>query len=102
MKNWDVFNGIGCSPDTCDCGLVKDDAIPKACPSRRVPFKIKGKLKEALDKLVKDRVIVPVDEPCPTINSLVIVGKPESSLRLCIDPNTWLSIKRLLKTVKII
>lgn len=63
-------------PSTCHL-VVKDDAIPKACPARRIPLKIKDKLKEAIAKLVEDRVIVivPVDKSCPWINNLIILSQ---------------------------
>lgn len=84
-KNRDVFDGLGCFPDLCHLQL-KEDAVPKAFPARRVPLKIKDKLKQTLDSLVDMGVIVPVNEPCEWVNNLVIVEKPDSSLRLCIDP----------------
>lgn len=65
---------------------LKEDAVPKAFSARRVPLKIKDKLKEALDNLVNMGVIVPVNEPCEWVNNLVIVENPDSSLRLGIDP----------------
>lgn len=85
-QNQDVFTGLGCFPDICKLKLSKD-ATPRAHPARRVPFKIKEKLRSCLDDLVAKKVIEPVDEPCEWVNSLVIVEKPDSSLRLCIDPN---------------
>lgn len=59
-QNSDVFTGLGCFPDKCRLKL-KLTAIPQASPSRRVPFKIKNKRKEVLNKL-EQKIIVPVDE----------------------------------------
>lgn len=84
-KNTDVFTGIGCFPDVCSLRL-KQGAVPKACPSRRVPLKIRSKLKETLDALVSRDIIEPVDEPCEWVSHMIAVEKPDKSLRVCIDP----------------
>ena len=44
--------------------------------------------------MVKQDIIVPVDEPTDWINSLVVREKPNGSLRICLDP------KDLNKTIK--
>ena len=36
--------------------------------------------------MVKQGIIVPVDEPTDWVNSLVIREKPNGSLRICLDP----------------
>jgi len=84
-ENFDVFDGLGCFPEVLKLKL-SNEAIPRANPARRVPLKIKDKLKVSLNNLVKENIIAPVNEPCEWVNNLVIVEKPDSSLRLCIDP----------------
>ncbi|KAI5731889.1 hypothetical protein M8J77_017897 [Diaphorina citri] len=84
-KNSDVFTGIGCFPDQCSLQL-KEGAIPKASPCRRVPIKIKDRLKDTLDALVSKGIIEPVDEPSEWVSNMIAVEKPDKSLRICIDP----------------
>ena len=52
---------------------------------RRVPVALKKELKDHLEMLVAQNVIIPVKEPTKWINSMVAVSKP-GKLRLCIDP----------------
>lgn len=83
--NLDVFNGLGCFPEQLKLHL-KEGAIPKSCPARRVPFKIMNRLKDKLDDLVRRGII----ESCTAgewVHNLVIVEKHRTGeLRLCIDP----------------
>ena len=37
--------------------------------------------------MVKQGIIVPVDEPTDWVNSLVVKEKPNGSLKICLDPN---------------
>lgn len=41
FKNKHIFSGLGCFPDVFIL-KIKNEAIPEACPSRRVPLKIKS------------------------------------------------------------
>ena len=53
---------------------------------RKVPVVLRDRLKEDLDKLVKEEVITTVTEPTKWVSSLVLVNKPDK-LRICIvDP----------------
>ena len=55
---------------------------------------LREKLKAELDKMVKMKIIKTVDEPTDWVNNLVLVEKPDGSLRICIDP------KELNKAIK--
>jgi len=83
--NRDVFEGVGCFPDIFEL-TMKEGVTPKASIARRVPIKIKDKLKLKLDELVKKEIIAPTDEPSEWVNNLVIVQKPDLSLRIRLDP----------------
>lgn len=80
----DVFKGLG------EIGTykikVKVNAVPVIKPIRRVPHAIKDRLKETLDNYEKRGVIEKVEGPTEWCNNLVIVEKPDGSLRLCLDP----------------
>lgn len=81
----DVFSGLGTLPGTYKIEM-KDNAIPKVQPPRRVPLTVRDKLKETLDIMEKQGVIESVVRPTDWVSSVVIVEKPNGSLRLCIDP----------------
>ena len=55
-------------------------------PRTKVPVALRDRLKDELDKLVREKVITPVTEPANWVSSLVLVNKPEK-LRVFIDPN---------------
>ena len=59
---------------------------PKALPCRKLPFALQDDVKSELEKLVTRRVLVPVDEPTPSVSQMAVVRKPNGSLRICIDP----------------
>ena len=44
------------------------------------------KLVRVLDEKVKQGIILPVDEPTDWVNSLAVREKPNTSLRICLDP----------------
>ncbi|KAL4104446.1 hypothetical protein QTP88_019747 [Uroleucon formosanum] len=84
-KNIDVFEGIGKCPDKVQIKLT-DNAIPKSNPSRRFPMKLMPKLKEQLERMVKLDIIKPCENLTEWQSKLVIIEKPDGTLRLCIDP----------------
>lgn len=79
------FEGLGCLP-----GLHKihtDDTVtPVVHPCRKVPFKLRDKLKEELARMERMEVIKKIDEPTEWVSSLVIVQKKTGALRICLDP----------------
>lgn len=68
------------------CKLTVKGVTPKASIARRVSIKVKDKLKLKLDELVKKEIITPADEPSEWVNNLIIVQKPDLSVRICLDP----------------
>lgn len=87
-KNYaDLFTGLGTFENEYDIKL-KDDAVPVAHAPRRVPDKLKTKLKLKLDHMIKTGIIEKAKGYCPWVNHLVTVEKKdvEKSLRVCIDP----------------
>lgn len=86
-ENREHFSGIGCFPDKYKITL-RPDSHPKAYPSRRVPLGLMGRFKDALDKLIKNDIIEPVNDNSLSewVSNIVIVEKPDKSLRICLDP----------------
>ena len=55
-------------------------------PCRKVPFKLRDKLKVELAHMEKMGVIKKIDGPTEWVSSLVIVQKMTGALRICLDP----------------
>lgn len=55
-------------------------------PCRNVPFKVYDKYKKELDKLEELDILEKIDEPIEFENAVVLVKKPDGSLRICLDP----------------
>jgi len=85
-QNKNVFEGLGCFPEKCSIKLSRD-AISSIKPANRVPFVLRDKLKTTLQSLQSRAIIEPVNEPLEWVNKIVIVEKPNGSLRVCIDPS---------------
>lgn len=49
---------------------------------------LKGKLREALDRLQQFAVISPISEHTPWVSSLAVAVTKSEALRICIDPRT--------------
>ena len=84
-ENIDVFEGLGKFNVTCSI-KVDENAEPIARPPRRVPETIKMKLRDKLNDLENSGIISKVENPDGWINNLVIVEKPDGSIRVCLDP----------------
>ncbi len=83
-----VFNGQGCIAGEFKIHL-KEDAIPKQAPPRKVPLSVCDDFKQHLDKLVQDDIMAKLDanEPSPWTSSFVVVKKPKG-IWVCIDPQS--------------
>ncbi|KAK2714195.1 hypothetical protein QYM36_008678 [Artemia franciscana] len=86
-----VFEGVGKLPGKCKIHL-KEGAVPTVQPPKRVPFALQEKLKEELDRFGVIGIIEKTTTPTEWVNSIVVVQKPNGSLRICLDPvdlNKW-------------
>ena len=63
---------------------VKEEAVPKFCKSRPVPFALKPLVDVELDRLLNDKIIRKV-KTSEWATLLVVVRKPNGSVRLCAD-----------------
>ena len=53
---------------------------------RKVPFALREKLKDELNRMMRLGIIDKVDGPTDWVSNLVIVEKPNGKLRVCLDP----------------
>ena len=86
----DVFDGIGCFLGPLYHIQWDPNFIPKQTPCQPIPVHLKDAFKHEIDKILKVRVLKPVHEATPWINSFVLVEGKEKlenlRLRICLDP----------------
>jgi hypothetical protein len=80
----EVFEGSGRLPGKYHIE-VDDTVKPVQHTPRRVPIPLKEKLREKIDDLVKQKIIIKEDDPTDWISSIVTIMKP-GKLRVCLDP----------------
>ena len=81
-----VFKGVGTLPGCPYHIKLKGSYKPVQHPPRLVPLGMQSAYKADLDRLVKEGIITEVHEHTEWINSIVLVMKEDSSIRLCFDP----------------
>ena len=65
---------------------LNKDVTPIQHSPRQVPVALQDRLKDTLDNLVTQHIIVPVTQATPWINSIVVVPKRDGTLQICLDP----------------
>ena len=81
----DLFKpGLGCCTTAKASLVLRDDAQPKFCKSRKLPFAIKPVVGAELDRLEKDGVIERVTHS-DWATPIVVVRKPTGKVRICAD-----------------
>ena len=63
---------------------LKEFAKPRFCKARTVPYALRSRIEEELDRLVKEGIYVPV-KYSPWAAPIVPVEKPDGGIRLCGD-----------------
>ena len=66
---------------------IDDKVIPIAQPQWRIPFHVKDKVKDAIEKLEKEGIIkrVPESQPTPWVYLVLVVTRSDGTVRLCVD-----------------
>ena len=93
-KYKDVFDGLGCITDILYHIDVDPSCQPIIHPPRRVPIMLRPQLQEELERMERLEVIEKVSTPTSWVNSMVTIVKPNDTLRICIDPRDFKSIRR--------
>jgi len=80
----DVCTGLGCLLGECHIEIHLDIRPVQHTP-RRAPVPLKAKLKEKIDEVEKQGIIIQETKLTNWISSLLAVQKP-GKLKVCIDP----------------
>ena len=82
----EIFSGIGKLEDEINITL-KSNAVPYVAPVWIVAHSLQEQLKQELDKLIKEGIIVPLgtDELSEWVSSFMCIRKPNGKIRLCLD-----------------
>ena len=81
-----IFNGIGCLPSTCKI-LINTNVAPVVNASRKIPIKLRPRLKQELENMEKLNVITKEESPTDWVSNIVIVERPNKKIRICLDPH---------------
>ena len=96
MKDFeDVFTGLGYLPGEYHIEIASNIRPVQHTP-RRVPVPLKTQLKEKIDEIEKEGIIIQETKPTDWISSVVAMPKP-GKLRVCIDPQ---DLNRAIKRPK--
>lgn len=85
QENKDLFEGIGKLRYVYDFKM-KPGYVGNIEPCRKVPFKVLEAYRSELESMEQDEIIRRIDEPTEFKNPVVLVKKPDNSLRVCLDP----------------
>ena len=93
----DVFTGLGKLKNSSVKLNIDETVTPVSLKQRRIPFHIRKKVDEEIDRLLKADIIekIPDSQPTPWVSPIVAVPQKDNSIRLCVDmrkPN--IAIKR--------
>ena len=81
----DCFDELGCLPEVHLINL-KPDVTPVVHPPRRIPYALRDKLRDQLQRIEKLSIIKKVSEHTDWVNSSVTVSKRNGKLLICVDP----------------
>ena len=85
-----VFEGIGKFPGPPYHIHIDPNVTPKQTPCRPIPIHLKEVFQQEISKMLQARVLIPVTEATPWINSFVLVESKNSQgllkLRIYLDP----------------
>lgn len=81
-----VFEGLGDIKVAPYTFVLRPECVVPVATFQRIPFALHGKLRDELDRMLKLTVVEKVNEPTEWLNPIVIVGKPNGEIRVCLDP----------------
>ena len=84
-----LFQGIGCFKCNPISIEMQEGSTPIRKPAKKIPLVLHEKFKQEIDSMVKVGILTKVTPEMSMpewLNSFVIVKKPNSNLRVCLDP----------------
>lgn len=81
----DLFKGLGELKYPYEIKLEENYKPYAVAVPRRVAISLRNKVKIELERMVKEGVITPIKEPTEWCAPIVVVPKPNGSVRLCVD-----------------
>lgn len=85
----DVFTGLGKLPVKHDIpwltGASRVDLVVSA--AGRLPFHLMDRVFKKLDEMVAEGIITLVQEPTEWVSRMMVVGKLDGDVRICLDPS---------------
>ena len=94
IKYPELFKGNGSIPGTHSFTL-KEGSTGVIHAPRRMAFAKRPKLKDELDRQLKQGYLAKVNQPTDWVNSMVMIEKKNGDVRICIDPKDLnMAIKR--------
>ena len=79
-----LFSGLGCLDKPYKI-KIDNSVMPVINPPRKIPATLRKRVKKALIDMENSEVIRKVDELRDWVSSMVIVEKPNKTLRICLD-----------------
>jgi hypothetical protein len=85
----DIFAGLGRLPVEYDIKLLSgaNRVDPVVCAASRLPFRLEDRVFKKLDEMVEKEILVPVHEPTEWVSRMMVVGKSDGDVRICLDPS---------------
>lgn len=85
----DVFTGLGKLPVEYDIKLLAgaNKVDPVVYAASRLPFKLEERVFQKLEDMVTEGIIAPVQEPTEWVSRIIVVGKSDGDVRICLDPS---------------
>lgn len=85
LKYPELFKGLGKIDKPYKITLDEEAKPFSVAAPRRLPLPMKEKVKEELERLQEQEVIVPVSEPTDWCAPIVVIPKSNGKIRLCVD-----------------
>ena len=84
-QNSVLFQGIGKLKDRENKLHIDENIQPVAQPHRRIPFYLREKVENELDRLEQLDIIEKVDGPADWVSPVIIAPKKNGDIRICVD-----------------
>ena len=81
----EVFEGMGKMTGKSVKLNINKETKPIAQKARRVPFHLRDKVEQEIERLKAMDIIEDAEGPTPWVSPLVLVHKPNNAIRICID-----------------